>query len=535
MEQSFGQSVNHELEQAHILSPQHLQSLKALQTPAMELSGAFEEVLAENPLITTENDEVEYDDENDFEDEYTLPDDIPVPILDENRLDHNEEMACVLEGDGILSDDDDSQKRREYMFNSVTKESSSLQDVLMEELNAEKCTPEVYKAAVEIINSLSDKGFFRSVPAEIAQSVPCPLKTVEDALRLVQSFDPPGIAARDLTECFLIQLERAGKKNARMTEFVTRHLDDLAHNNLPKIAKEMGVSLREVNDMINEFRLTCNPRPAAAFDSFSPEYCPVEVTIERAGKDSVCPKRELEQYLQIDGRYLEMLENDSKASSKRENGDEPQTVPDSPDDSLKQSSGDEFIVRPNRENEPRFLIPNRYMKMLDDPLTDKETRDYILKNLKSLMDIRKALADRESTIVRIARIIADQQHDFFDKGPEHLRPMTMRDVADRLGLHETTVSRAIANKYMATPAGTFKFRDFFTGGYQNTDGEDVSSSAVKEYIREAVKNENPAHPLSDQKIAEDLKKKGLDVARRTVAKYREELGIPSSQGRKQYT
>jgi RNA polymerase sigma-54 factor len=108
-------------------------------------------------------------------------------------------------------------------------------------------------------------------------------------------------------------------------------------------------------------------------------------------------------------------------------------------------------------------------------------------------------------------------------------------VADRLGVHETTVSRAIANKYMATPAGTFKFRDFFTGGYQNTEGEDVSSSAVKEYIREAVKNENPAHPLSDQKIVEGLKKKGLDVARRTVAKYREELGIPSSQGRKQYT
>ena len=192
-------------------------------------------------------------------------------------------------------------------------------------------------------------------------------------------------------------------------------------------------------------------------------------------------------------------------------------------------------MRPNRENEPRFLIPNRYMKLLDDPLTDQETREYILKNLKSLMEIRKAIADRESTIVRIAKVIADQQYDFFDKGPEHLRPMTMRDVADRLGIHETTVSRAIANKYMATPAGTIKFRDFFTGGYQNTEGEDVSSSAVKEYIREAVANENPAHPLSDQKIVEGLKKKGLDVARRTVAKYREELGIPSSQGRKQYT
>ncbi len=349
----------------------------------------------------------------------------------------------------------------------------------MEQLNTEDCPPDVRRAAEEVIGNIDDDGFFRSVPAEIAQAVPCPLETAVAALRLVQTFDPPGIGATSLTECLLIQLERAGRKTERMAEFVTRHLDDLEHNRLPKIAKDMGVTVQDVKDMADELRRTCDPRPAASLAQGRTEYCPVEVTVER--------------------------------------------------------SGDEYAVRPNREYEPKFLIPNRYMKMLDDPLTDKETRDYILKNLKSLMDIRKALADRESTIVRIARIIADQQHDFFDKGPEHLRPMTMRDVADRLGVHETTVSRAIANKYMATPAGTFKFRDFFTGGYQNTDGEDVSSSAVKEYIREAVKNENPAHPLSDQKIAEDLKKKGLDVARRTVAKYREELGIPSSQGRKQYT
>ncbi len=496
MDQNLAQGASQNLEQTHILSPQHLQALKALQAPVMELSGSFADVLAENPLITTEDDEAEYGDEvpeqdaeADYEDgQEPRLDDAPVESMDENRLDYDEELARILEGDddwasvrqedGGDAPDSEAEKRREYMFNSVAQE-ISLQEILMEQLSTEDCAPGVRRAAEEVIGNIDDDGFFRSVPAEIAQSVPCPLETAEAALRLVQTFDPPGIGARDLTECLLIQLERAGKKTARMTEFVTRHLDDLEHNRLPKIAKDMGVTVQDVKDMADELRRTCDPRPAASIAQSRTEYCPVEVTVER--------------------------------------------------------SGDEYTVRPNRENEPRFLIPNRYMKMLDDPLTDKETRDYILKNLKSLMDIRKALADRESTIVRIARIIADQQHDFFDKGPEHLRPMTMRDVADRLGLHETTVSRAIANKYMATPAGTFRFRDFFTGGYQNTDGEDVSSSAVKEYIREAVKNENPAHPLSDQKIAEDLKKKGLDVARRTVAKYREELGIPSSQGRKQYT
>lgn len=485
MDYNLAQGASQNLEQNHVLSPQHLQALKALQAPLMELSGSFADVLAENPLITTEDDE---DGEEDVRQDDLAAQDAPVEALDENRLDYDEELARILEDDdawssvrqeGEKDDDGDSEaeKRREYMFNSVAQE-VSMQELLLEQLSSEDCPPDVRRAAEEVVGNIDDDGFFRSVPAEIAQSVPCSLATAEAALRLVQTFDPPGIGASSIQECLLIQLERAGRKTERMTELVTRHLDDLEHNRLPKIAKEMGVTVQDVKEMEDELRRTCDPRPAASLVQTRAEYCPVEVTVERAG--------------------------------------------------------DEYAVRPNREYEPRFLIPNRYMKMLDDPLTDQETRDYILKNLKSLMEIRKALADRESTIVRIAKIIADQQHDFFDKGPEHLRPMTMRDVADRLGVHETTVSRAIANKYMATPAGTFKFRDFFTGGYQSADGEDVSSSAVKEYIREAVAGENPAHPLSDQKIVEGLKQKGLDVARRTVAKYREELGIPSSQGRRRY-
>jgi RNA polymerase sigma-54 factor len=492
MDHNLVQGASQSLEQTHVLSPQHLQALKALQAPLMELSGSFAEVLAENPLITTEDDE-DFEDEPEQEsgtDELPALDDAPVESMDENRLDYDEELGRILEDDDAWAavrqeedgdtsgDSSETEKRREYMFNSLTQE-ASLQEILMDQLSTEECSPEVRRAAEEVIGNIDDDGFFRSVLAEIAQAVPCSLAIAEKALRLVQTFDPAGIGARSLQECLLIQLDRAGKNTKRLTELVNSHLDDLEHNRLPKIAKEMGVTVADVKDMEDEIRRVCDPRPAANLTQSRTEYCPVEVTIER--------------------------------------------------------NGDGFTVRPNRENEPRFLIPNRYMKLLDDPLTDQETREYILKNLKSLMEIRKAIADRESTIVRIAKVIADQQYDFFDKGPEHLRPMTMRDVADRLGVHETTVSRAIANKYMATPAGTIKFRDFFTGGYQNTEGEDVSSSAVKEYIREAVANENPAHPLSDQKIVEGLKQKGLDVARRTVAKYREELGIPSSQGRKQYT
>ena len=198
-------------------------------------------------------------------------------------------------------------------------------------------------------------------------------------------------------------------------------------------------------------------------------------------------------------------------------------------------------MRPNRENEPRFLIPNRYMKLLDDPLTDQETREYILKNLKSLMEIRKAIADRESTIVRIAKVIADQQYDFFDLGPEHLRPMTMRDVADRLGVHETTVSRAVSGKYLRSPVGIFEFKYFFSAGLRKKGGgsgdgaEAVSNRAVMEKIAAIVKGEDSNKPYSDQAITDMLVRSGVDIKRRTVAKYRESLHIPTAAHRRRAT
>lgn len=201
MDQNFAQGANQSLEQTHILSPQHLQALKALQAPAMELSGSFADVLAENPLITTEDDDSDYEEEADLKtDDLPVQDDALVENLDENRLDYDEELARILEGDddwasvrqedGGDPPDSEAEKRREYMFNSVAQE-VSLQEVLMEQLNTEDCTPEVRRAAEEVIGNIDDDGFFRSVPAEIAQSVPCSLETAEAALRLVQTFDPP--------------------------------------------------------------------------------------------------------------------------------------------------------------------------------------------------------------------------------------------------------------------------------------------------------------------------------------------------------
>ena len=266
MDQNLAQGANQSLEQTHILSPQHLQALKALQAPLMELSGSFADVLAENPLITTEDD-VDFEDDPELqpdtaEQDAAELDDVPFENLDENRLDYDEELERILEDDdawasirpenGGDASGGEAEKRREYMFNSVAQE-TSLQEKLLEQLGAEDCAPEVRRAAEEIIGNIDDDGFFRSVTAEIAQAVPCPLETAEAALRLVQTFDPPGIAASSLQECLLIQLERAGKKTGRMTEFVTRHLDDLEHNRLPKIAKDMGVTVQDVKIINSPF------------------------------------------------------------------------------------------------------------------------------------------------------------------------------------------------------------------------------------------------------------------------------------------
>ena len=196
--------------------------------------------------------------------------------------------------------------------------------------------------------------------------------------------------------------------------------------------------------------------------------------------------------------------------------------------------GDEFKVIPNQESYPRLLISRRYVQMLDDPNVNDETKSYIRQKLSSGKNLIRSLEQRESTIIRIANLIVSKQYEFMKKGPEALLPMTMQEIADKLGLHETTISRAIANKYLQTPVGLFRFRDFFSSGFRSETGDEVSSTGIKEQIREIVSGENTSSPYSDSKIAELLKQKGFDVARRTIAKYREELGIPSSQLRKVY-
>ena len=503
MPPGLAQENSARLEQKPVLAAQQLHSLELLSAPVMELQSRIDAELKTNPLLEPgpEPDTREEQDPSDpvesgvmdFSDEGAYPD----PVRDEGDINEDrdgfvENLEKVMEQGGAmlesLSSDEmtdsdairEASAQRDRMFDSVAAQGPSLQELLMEQLRFTDCPDDVRRAAREIIGSVDDNGYLRTADGDIAQSASCTLETAERARELVQTFDPPGIAARSVQESLLLQLKRKGLDSGLEARLVREHLEDLARNRLPQIARALNVDMETLNGLIARIR-KLNAYPAASFsvNASSAPYVEPECF--------VLPK----------------------------NGD--------------------FEVIPNRESFPRFHLSKRYLSLLEDPASSAETKNFIREKLASARNLLKDLDRRESTIMRIARLIVSAQHDFFEKGRSALHPMTQSDIADKLNLHETTVSRAVAGKYMSTPQGLIAFRDFFSGGYTGGDGSDVSAGAIRDIIRSAIAEEDPAKPLSDSAIEKILQSRGLKVARRTIAKYREELGIPSSQLRRKYT
>jgi len=466
--------------------------------PMMELEERIAQEMEANPVLDLERPEQEEPSSGDEADESSLPspedsrqagesDEPPAVQPLDGGSDSDEELAQLIQlaenwqnavpqmpSSGGSKEEDE--ERRQHLFDSIVEE-PSLQEQLLEQLRLADKDERVSKIAEMIIGSIDDSGYLRSHLADIATACGEDVSEVEKALAIVQSFDPPGIGARDLKECLLIQLERQGRGKSKLAKLVRGHLEDIAKNKLPIVAKKMEMELDELNSLVDELRLL-NPHPGSAVAPNNPIYVIPEVFVEKVGS--------------------------------------------------------EFKVVPNEEHIPRLRISSLYLKLLEDPNVPEETKSYIKGKLSSGKMLIKSLEQRQSTIRRIAEVLVSTQHEFLEKGIECLRPLTMQQVADKLDLHETTISRAIANKYIQTPIGLFEFKFFFTGGYQGSSGEEVSSRSVKEMIRDIIAREDSDDPISDSKIAEILKERGLDVARRTVAKYREELGIQSSHLRKAY-
>jgi RNA polymerase sigma-54 factor len=460
-----------------VLSPQLQQSLLVLQTPLLELRNLVQQEMETNPVLeespdapADEHAEAESSVDDNFKNEFEK-----LASLDEEWRDYMAQSA----GSGAdgLRTSREAQDKRQFFFDSIAVQ-ETLQQNLLGQLNQTVLNADDRKAAELIIGNIDDNGFLQSTPEEMALNSGIPGEDFEKMLALIQGFHPPGVGARDLRECLLIQLKREGKEHSLEYKIVSEYMEDLGRRRFPEIARRMGISVEDAQKSADKIgRL--NPRPGQVFAAAPQNYVLPDVTVEK-----------------VDGEYQITL---------------------------------------NDEQIPHLRISNLYKDIIASGNTQgRDVKDYIRDKIRSGKFLIRSIHQRQQTISNIANQIVSRQRDFLEHGPSHLKPMTMAEVADVVGVHETTVSRAVSGKYMATPQGVFEMKYFFTPGYQTATGESLSNTSVKEAILELVKRENGNQPLSDNEIVEILSERGIPIARRTVAKYRTELNILPSHMRRKY-
>jgi RNA polymerase sigma-54 factor len=327
-----------------------------------------------------------------------------------------------------------------------------------------------------IIGNLDDDGYLVASFEELAAMGPWAVEDVERALRLIQGFDPTGVAARDLQECLLLQLRHVGLEGTATEKIVTDHLRLLQNHQVPEIARKLGMTIDDLKEHIEVIR-HLDPKPGSRYNPSQSQYVIPDVYV-----------------VKVEDQYVAVL---------------------------------------NEDGLPQMRISPVYRRLLDKNAEhNDETRAYVKDKFRSALWLIKSVEQRQKTIHKVATSIINFQRDFLDHGIEHLRPLVLRDVANDIGMHESTVSRVVTNKYMHTPQGVFEMKYFFHSGISSSYGESVSSVTIKQRIRKIIENEDPRKPLSDSKIVSMLQREGLELARRTIAKYREELKIPTSNQRK---
>jgi RNA polymerase sigma-54 factor len=370
----------------------------------------------------------------------------------------------------------EEEERRQFFFDSIVGQ-ETLQQHLLEQVRGSELSLDERKIAELIIGNIDDLGFLQSSPPEMSENSGLPVEDLRRVLDMIQTFHPVGVGARDLRECLLIQLRRLGKQDTLEYKIADRHLGDLGKRRFPEIARRLGTTVERVQRAAN-FIATLDPKPGQIFAPNPNNYVLPDVSIEKIGQD--------------------------------------------------------YHVLLNGDQIPHLRISNAYKDLMARENNQSDVKDYIRDKIRSGKFLIKSIHQRQQTISNIAHEILKRQVEFMENGVPSLRPMTMVQVADAVGVHETTVSRAISGKYIATPHGVFEMKFFFTPGYQTAGGEVVSNTTVKEAIADLVKGETPQKPLSDKEIVEILSERGIPIARRTVAKYRTELNILPSNMRKQY-
>jgi RNA polymerase sigma-54 factor len=357
--------------------------------------------------------------------------------------------------------------------------SESLVDHLMTQLRLAELDEEEEYLGMLIIGNLDEAGWLSTTVEEIAEDAGVSAEAVDDVLALIQQFDPVGVAARNLEECLLIQAEKFYGSNKLLRKLITEHIPNLERKSYNKIAREIGIDVEEVVEAA-KLLSTLNPRPGREFQEDEARYITPDIYIYKVG--------------------------------------------------------DEYVPVLNEDGLPKLKISNYYRKELSRKKKGNErdeVKEYIQDKLRGAMWLIRSIHQRQDTILKVTESIIKFQRDFFDKGVEHLKPLVLRDVAEDIGMHESTISRVTTHKYVHTPRGVFELKYFFNSSITNLGGDDLASEAVKAKIRDIIAQEDPKKPFSDSKIVEMLLKDDVDIARRTVAKYREMMGILSSAKRKQ--
>ena len=403
------------------------------------------------------------------------PDDVDLATLSQMDEEWREYWAQSRATANRRQDEDD---RWKYLMDSIVAPTTLQEHLMLQLRTAELDDPDQIKQVEFLIGNLDDHGFINSKIEDLSLSHGIPIEKLEMAKKTLQGFDPVGIGAEDLRECLLIQMRRLGKKGSLPYRLVDEHLDDLANKRFPQLAKTLGVSVEQISRAA-DFVSTLDPRPAQRFAPSQNSYVTPDIIVEKQG-----------------GEWTPVMSNDEL---------------------------------------PRLRLSNAYKDMLAQPGSSGDVREYIRDKLRSGKFLIRSIHQRQQTIQRIAAEILKHQQEFLEKGVSHLRPLNMAQVAKEVGVHETTVSRAIAGKYMATPHGVFELRYFFSHGVKTESGDDLSNTSVKNAIAELVKSEPKKKPLSDERLTKLLDQQGIKVARRTVAKYREALNILPSHLRKSFS
>jgi RNA polymerase sigma-54 factor len=467
-----------------VLAPQLQQSLHLLQVPTLELQSLVQEELQQNPLL-----EELSKDEPRVEVDGTGGDSEPVASDAATDQAFKEEFEVLSKLDEEWREyfsqtntfrgrSPEQEEQRQHFFDSIA-EQESLQQHLLDQLNFVTMPEEQRKVAELIIGSINDDGYLLTPLEELSLSSGVALDQLQQGLELVQTFHPVGVGARNLKECLLIQLDRLGKSESIEAVLVNQYIDDLGRRRYPEIAKATGMTVEQVQDLAN-FISTLEPKPGRMFTTEQQQYVAADVVVQK-----------------VDDLYVVLL---------------------------------------NDEQIPHLRISNTYKELMasEDKSQAAEAKEYIREKIRAGKFLIKSIHQRQETIYKIAKVITERQQEFLDKGLSHLKPLTMAQVAEVVGVHETTVSRAVANKYIQTPQGLFEMKFFFTPGFETAGGGALSNTSVKEQIAKLVEREDSTKPLSDQEIVAILKEQGIPIARRTVAKYRNELNILPSNLRKKY-